>query len=91
MHLSLFISTWFAAQAHLPSTGTLLISIPILGFLLFAGSRAAFKTNSGRPADRVLTGQTDDKGVPVYFDVNSKNCTAFTAAREVSRTNFTRR
>ena len=92
MHVSLLISTWIAAQAHMPSLSTMLISLPVLGFLLFAGSRAAFKSKSAsRPTDRVLTSQIDDKGVPVFFDLGPNDGSAFTAARAVCRTRAPRR
>jgi len=92
MHETLTIAAWFAPGAHMPSLTTLLISLPILGFLLFVGTRSAFKSSSAsKPADRVLTTQIDDKGVPVFFDLSTKDNGAFKSARAVSRTRAPRR
>jgi len=91
MHVTLLISTWVAAQGHLPSLTTILISVFVLGFLLIAGSRAAFKPHSTtRPAERPLTGQTDDKGVPIFFDLGT-NGSAFTSAKAIYRPRAPRR
>jgi len=91
MHEALMISTLYASAAHLPSLTTILISVPVLGFLLFVGSRSAFQSHAkNRAAGRVLTGQTDDKGVPLFFDVDS-NDDAFTSARDACRTHLRRR
>jgi hypothetical protein len=87
MHVALLISASLGQGGHLPSLSTVLISLPVLGFLLFVGSRSAFKSSSkGKAADRVLTNQLDDKGVPLFFDVDSQDGGAYTSARAVCRT-----
>ena len=92
MPISLLISTLVSSPSHLPSMPAMVISVFVLGFLLIAGSRAAFKSKSStRPAERALTGQVDDKGVPVFLDLGPENGSAFTSARAVCRTRTPRR
>jgi len=87
MHEATSIAVWFTSQGNLPSLTTMLLSVPVLGFLLFVGSRSANRSRSkSRVTDRILTNETDEKGVPVYFDLGPDNGSAYTAARAVSRT-----
>jgi hypothetical protein len=92
MNSILFAAASLEAGGHSPSLSTVLIAVTILGFLLFAGTRVAYKSGSkGRPAERVLTSQTDDKGVPVFFDLSTQKDSAYTAARAASRMQEPRR
>jgi len=91
MHEALLISMLFVSAAHMPSLTTMLISVPVLGFLLYLGSRSAFKSAKTKAADRILTNQLDDKGLPLFFDVDSNDGSAFTAARDACRVGIRRR
>ncbi len=82
MNSILFAAASLEAGAHTPSLSTVLIAVTILGILLFAGTRAAYRSGSkGKPAERVLTGQVDDKGVPIFFDLSTQDGGAYAAAR----------
>lgn len=92
MHEAQAISMLYASGLHTPTLTTMLISVPVLGFLLYVGSRSAFKSNAKtRAADRALTNKTDDTGVPLFFDVDSTDTEAFTAARAACRTRIRQR
>lgn len=92
MHPTLLISTWFALREYMPSTSTLLISLPVLGFLLFLGSRSVARSRStSRAADRILTGKTDDSGVPLFFDLDTHDSVPGSPARAACRTRAPRR
>jgi|HubBroStandDraft_6_1064221.scaffolds.fasta_scaffold1545389_1 hypothetical protein len=79
MHEAQLISTWLELREHLPSLSTLLFSLPVFGFLLFAGWRSASSRSKSRAADRILTKQIDDKGVPLFFDLDTHDSNEFNA------------
>ncbi len=86
MHTTLAIAVWFTDQGSLPSLTTVLLSLPVLGFLLFVGSRSLNRSRSKpRVMDRILTNEKDDKGVPVFFDIGPDDGSAYKAARAACR------
>lgn len=71
MHVSL-LATCFAASANMPSLSTLAVTALIVAFCMAVGSWVLNRSRSAvKPSERVLTNETDDKGVPVFFDLDS--------------------
>lgn len=87
MHETLPILAGLAIQARLPSLTAMLLSLSVFGFLVFAGTRSVSRSRSiSRPADRVLTNTVDDKGVPLFFVLDTHDSDEPTPAWEqVSR------
>jgi hypothetical protein len=75
MHATMLISTWIATPSTgAPSLSTLLVSALIVGFLMLAGTWFLNRsTSTVKPSDRILTKELDDKGVPLFFDLDSHN------------------
>jgi hypothetical protein len=93
MHATILISTWLATPSTgVPSLGTLLLSALIIGFLMLAGTWFLNRSRSAvKPSDRILTKETDDKGVPLFFDLDSYKSGPGTAARAAGNTRAPRR
>lgn len=93
MHATLLISTCLAEPSSaLPSLSTLLLCALVVGFLMLAGSWLLNRSSSTTKAsDRILTNQLDDKGVPLFFDLDTHDAGTGAAARTACRTRAPRR
>jgi len=72
MHYQAMLAMFAQGDGHMPSIGSMLIFLLVLGSLLFLGTRlASGSRRRTRPGERILTNKVDDNGVPLFFDLDT--------------------